>query len=159
MAKTKYDMTLTDEERAFLTKLIAEGKESERTIVRARVLLLSDLSNNPYRSVPKIAEMVGTSHTTVQTTRCEFGNYGLITALFRKGRRKTKGTEEVAKQIVAISKEKPPKGKKKWSLAMLCEESVARGIVPAIDRTTMMRIMHEHNPNYAQEFIEDDHRA
>ena len=159
MAKTKYDMTLTDEERAFLTKLIAEGKESERTIVRARILLLSDLSNNPYRSVPKIAEMVGTSHTTVQTTRCEFGNYGLITALFRKERRKTKGTEEVAKQIVAISKEKPPKGKKKWSLAMLCEESVARGIVPAIDRTTMMRIMHEHNPNYAQEFIEDDHRA
>ena len=159
MAKTKYDMTLTDEERAFLTRLIAEGKESERTIVRARILLLSDLSKNPYRSVPKIAEMVGTSHTTVQTTRGEFGNYGLITALFRKARRKTKGTEEVAEQIVAISKEKPPKGKKKWSLALLCEESVARGIVPAIDRTTMMRIMHEHNPDYAKAIKEDDHQA
>ena len=92
MAKTKYDMTLTDEEFDFLTRIVAEGTMPEHTVLRARILLLSDLSRNKKMSVPKVAELVGTSHTTVQKTRCEFGNNGLKAALHigPRQRRKTK---------------------------------------------------------------------
>ena len=42
MAKTKYYIKLSDEERTFLTKIVCEGKDSDRTIMRARILLMSD---------------------------------------------------------------------------------------------------------------------
>ena len=123
MAKTKYDMTLTDEERVFLTRIVAEGTMPEHTILRARILLLSDLSENKKMSVPKVAELVGTSHTTVQN-------------------------DEIIEKVVALSKQNPPEGKKKWSLTLLCKESVRLGYVDSIDEATMMKIMHEYNPTY-----------
>ena len=39
MAKTIYEVRLSEEERDLLTQVVAEGKESERTVMRARVLL------------------------------------------------------------------------------------------------------------------------
>lgn len=150
MAKTKYDMTLTDEERDFLTRIVTEGTESDRTILRARILLLSDLSKNPKMSVPKIAELVGTSHTTVQTTRCEFGNQGLMAALYPKPRvrKKTTRNKDFVEKVVELSKQTPPSGYDRWSLSLLCKECVRLGYVESIDRTTMMRIMQEFNPTY-----------
>lgn len=148
MAKTKYDMTLTDEEREFLTKLVEEGKESPRAILRAKALLLLDPTKNPKYSTTVVAQMLGCTKTHIKNIRMDYGNHGLKAAVFRKERVRTRSSEDIALQIVAISKERPPKGKKKWSLSMLCEESVARGIVPSIQKTTMMRIMHEYNPTY-----------
>ena len=154
MAKTKYDMSLTDEQYALVTKIAMEGKESKRTVMHAKVLMLSDPKRNPKRSIPQIAEIVGVADTTVKNVRITFGNYGFEAALYRKERTKTRSSDELAERIVAISKERPPEGKKKWSLEMLCRESIDRGIVPYINKTTMMKIMHEHNPSYAEEFKE-----
>ena len=150
MAKTKYDMTLTDEEFDFLIRIVAEGTMPEHTVLRARILLLSDLSRNKKMSVPKVAEFVGTSHTTVQKTRCEFGNNGLKAALHLgpRQRRKTKRSDEIIEKVVSLSKQQPPDGKKKWSLTLLCKESVRLGYVDSIDEATMMKIMHEYNPTY-----------
>ena len=41
MAKTKYYINLTKEERDLLKRIVCEAKESERTIMRARILLTS----------------------------------------------------------------------------------------------------------------------
>lgn len=149
MGKTIYDMRLTDDERDMLTKLIAEGKEDDRTILRSRILLLCDLNKNPKISNVKMADMLGTTDTTVQTVKTEFGKYGLERAVFRKPRTKTLCTEEAVQQIVALSKERPPEGKRKWSLSMLCKEAEKRGYAKSISRNTMMLLMHEHNPDYA----------
>ena len=156
MAKTKYDMTLTDEDREFLRLLVEEGKAPSRAILRAKALLLLDPSKNPKYSTTKVAEMLGCTNTHIKNIRMDYGNHGLKAAVFRKERTKTRSSEDIAMQIVAVSKERPPEGKKKWSLSMLCKESVARGIVPAIQKTTMMKIMREYNPSYAEEFKEEN---
>ena len=44
MAKTKYYIELDDFERAVLTRIVCEQKESERTIMRAKILLMSDVT-------------------------------------------------------------------------------------------------------------------
>ena len=213
MARTKYDMTLTEEERDLLTRIVAEGKESDRTILRAHILLLSDWKKNPNTTTRQVAESVGTSCTTVQTVHAEYGKYGLEAALYRKDRLKTRSNDDISgkivelseqdppagnkrwsnrllaeeavkhgivdkisvatvskimrahnpspidrkdivAEIVALSRKRPPKGKR-WSLAMLCEESVKKGIVPQIGRSTMYNIMRKYNPDYAREFTEE----
>ena len=84
MAKTKYVIALNDEQRQMLEKIIVEGKESDRTILRAKILLQSDTTVNEKMSVPKIAEMLGTTHTTVQTVRMEYGKGGIEAAKKKK---------------------------------------------------------------------------
>ena len=159
MAKTIYEVRLPEEERDLLTQVIAEGKESERTLIRARVLLILDRNKNARISMPKLAEKLGTSKNTIEKIRCEYVTSGVEAALYRKERRRTRSSEEIAKQIVAITKEDPPRGKKRWSLSMLCEESIRRGIVPTIKRTTMKRIMDKYNPSYADDVRGKNHQA
>ena len=43
VAKTKYYINLTAEERDLLMRIVCEARESERTIMRARILLMSEV--------------------------------------------------------------------------------------------------------------------
>lgn len=145
MAKTKYVIALTDEQRQMLNEIINEGKESDRTVMRARILLLSDVAENGKLSVPKVAEILGTTHTTVQTVRTECGKYGLEAAVFRKKRADNIETRrintKVREQILEVAAEDPPQGHKRWSLRLLCKEAVDRGIIDRISVDTMSVIM------------------
>ena len=84
MAKTKYYIRLTDTERASLTKIICEQKESDRTIMRARILLMSDATQQEKVSIRALAEMLGTTETTIKTVRTEYAGSGMDAALYRK---------------------------------------------------------------------------
>ena len=147
MARTKYDMTLTEEERDLLTRIVAEGKESDRTILRAHILLLSDWKKNPNTTTRQVAESVGTSCTTVQTVHAEYGKYGLEAALYRKDRLKTRSNDDISGKIVELSEQDPPAGNKRWSNRLLAEEAVKHGIVDKISVATVSKIMRAHNPS------------
>ncbi len=113
--------------------------------MRAKILLLSDTTLNGKRSIPKLAEMLGTTHTTVQTVRTEYGKGGIEAAVFRKKREDSYDARrintEIRQQIIEVSKEEPPKGRKRWSLRMLCKEVVDRGIIDHISADTISRIL------------------
>ena len=145
MAKTKYVIALDDEQRDLLNRIIEEGKESDRTVMRARILLLSDITVNEKLSVQQVAEMLGTTHTTVQTVRAEYGKGGVEAAVFRKKRADNIETRrinsKVREQILAVAAEDPPEGHKRWSLRVLREEVIARGIIDRISVDTMSVIV------------------
>ncbi|BDZ84450.1 hypothetical protein Lac2_25840 [Claveliimonas bilis] len=145
MAKTKYVIALTDEQRQMLNHIIYEGKESERTVMRAKILLLSDVTVHEKMSVPKVAEILGTTHTTVQTVRTEYGKYGIEAAVFRKKRADNSETRrintKVREKILEVAAENPPEGRKRWSLRLLCKEVVERGIIDHISVDTMSVII------------------
>lgn len=65
MAKTKYVIALSDEERNALNIIISEQKESDRTVLRAKILLMSDINTAEKMSIPKLAEQLGTTHTNI----------------------------------------------------------------------------------------------
>ena len=114
--------------------------------MRARILLASDENMNTRKcSVEKLAQELGTTGTTIQTTRTEYAKGGLEAAVFRKTRVVSMQTrrvnEEVIKKILELSDELPPAGHKRWTYQLLCDESIARGIVPTIGQTSMAQIM------------------
>jgi DNA-binding transcriptional ArsR family regulator len=148
MAKTIYLIKLSEEERCKLQAIIENDKETERARTRAQILLLSDTSiKEKEYTVQELETIIGTTHTTIMTTRETYAKSGLEAAVFRKHRTipadKQEFRNSVANQILQIRNEIPPDGRKSWSLRMLCLEAEKRGIVEKISRTTLMRMMKE----------------
>lgn len=145
MAKTKYFIVLNEEEKALLHKIITES-EDERLVMRARILLATDEINRTGKcSVEKLADRLGTTHTTIQTVRAAYGKGGIEYAIYKKQRVVSMTTrkinEDVIRKIWALSEEKPPIGYKKWTLKLLCKECVDRGIVKHIVPTSMSKVL------------------
>ena len=145
MAKTKYVISLSNQEVSRLNEIIQSEDTPERAAIRARILLMSDTERNTKMSVVELAERLHTTHTTIQTVRTEYATDGLETAVFRKQR--TPGfinkriNDEVIEQILKLAEEEPPVGKKRWSVRLLCEESMKRGIVDHIAPSTMSGLL------------------
>lgn len=148
MGKTVYVIKLSEEERCRLSEIVENKSETERARTRAQILLLSDIGvNGKEYTVQELETIIGTTHTTIMTTRAAYDENGLEAAVFRKQRTiprdKVELKKSVKEQILQLKSEKPPKGRKAWSLRLLCEECISRGIVDKISRTTMMRLLNE----------------
>ena len=150
MAKTKYLIKLSESERNLLTQIVCEGKEPDKKIMRAKILLMSDFRNGTKQSVRALAEQLGTTDTTIQTVRTEYATEGLETTLSGhrgrpRGHYKRFGPDVVL-AIKELAKEEPPAGHKRWSSRTLCAEAVARGIVDHIVPSTVLQILSEEEP-------------
>lgn len=147
MAKTKYYIKLTEEERSLLTRIICEDNESVRTIMRARILLMSDATQPEKRSIRELAERLGTTETTIKTVRTEYATKGFETALYRKKRVVSKVSrkinDDVVRQVLELASSKPPEGKKRWSSKMICEELMGKGVVEHIGQSAVCKILRE----------------
>lgn len=141
MAKRIYTIELTDTERRQLKEIVDNGQESTRTILRANILLHSDIAYPEKYTVNELAEELGTTNTTIQTTRTEYGQGGMTYAVFRKKRVVPTGSykadEEAVKKIKELYESTPPEGYKKWSMRLLCKVCVEQGIVDRIAPSTM----------------------
>ena len=137
MAKTKYHISLSDEEKSKLQQIVDEGTAHQKT---------SDLNQH---TVLEMAEALGTTHTTVQTIRTEYAKNGLEAAIDRKKRTVSTTTrrinDSVIGEILKLLEETPPKGRKHWSLRLLCEESVERGLIDHISPATMRSVLKRFN--------------
>ena len=151
MAKTKYIVKLTNEEYERLKTISQSEEESERTILRATILMMSDVERNEKLSVTKLADRLGTTTTTMKTDRTEYAASGLEAAVYRKKR--TPGfinkriNEEAIEKILRMREETPPAGKKRWSVRLLCDEAARRGIVTHIAPSTMSGILNQFSEN------------
>lgn len=148
MSRLMYVVALTEEERDLLNTIVDEGKENPRTIMRARILLMSDKNaDNPKMTKEELASYLGTTHTTIQTTREEYANGGIEKAIYRKKveHRARKFDDNVVEQILNMIKEEPPAGKKRWSIRLICSECSERGITPSISRNTVRILLNERN--------------
>ena len=147
MAKTKYIISLTEEDRQLLSSIIEDGNESDRTVMRARILLMSDVNTAEKMSIPKLAEKLGTTHTTIQTVRTEYARDGAEAAVYRKLRTDNRRvTPEIERQIAELMGEDPPEGYKRWTVRLLCKTAVERGIIDHIS----VSIMHALVQKYAE---------
>lgn len=149
MAKTIYIIRLSEEERSRLRSIVDSNSETERAKTRAQILLLSDISvNGKEYTVQELEEIIGTTHTTIMTTRTAYVDGGLEAAVFRKGRTipadKQKIRDNLREQVLVLKNENPPNGKKAWTLRLLCEEAQKRGIVDKISPASMMRLLSEN---------------
>ena len=139
MARKVYVVDLTDEERAFLQKMIRGGTASARKLRRAHTLLLADEG----KTDREIAEALHTSLSTVHRTRRRFVEGGLERALNedpRPGARR-KLDERGEAVLETLARSEPPAGRKRWTLQLLADRLVELGVVDSISDETVRKVL------------------
>lgn len=139
----KYIVTLSDEERERLHKMITTGKAAARKLLYARILLKADKNGQNWGD-QKIADALEIGRCTVERIRKRFVEEGLEAAL---NRRKTSRTYsrildgDGEAHLVALVCSPAPDGKKGWTLRLLAEKMVALEYVDHICPETVRQAL------------------
>lgn len=126
----KYKVTLTQQERDSLQQLVSAGKGAARKINHARILLLTDESDDrPQRTDADIAQTLHLGLRTIARVRQRFVEEGFEAALSPKPRPKepSKLDKATCQHIIAIAISEPPAGQKRWTLRLIAERFVVLG--------------------------------
>lgn len=134
MTRKRYVVTLTAEERAYLSRLVSAGKLSARSLARARILLKADASPmGPSWEDARIAEAVEVSIRTVEHVRQRFTTRGLRLSLVQKPPSRPARPPKVDGQRLKELAHQSPRnfGKKRstWTLRLLADTCSELGIV------------------------------
>jgi len=145
----RYRVTLTEQERQDLQKLVSTGKAAAKKLVRARVLLLADQAEEgPAKSDPEIVEALGCGRATVERVRKQFVEEGLEATLqpspsTRIYQRRLDGKAEA--HLVALACGAPPDGRARWTLRLLADRMVTLEYVEEVSYETVRRTLKKTN--------------
>jgi transposase len=147
--KKKYIVTLTGEERQTLQEMLSRGKAAARKLMHARILLKADAAPGGVAwNDQRIAEALDVGRATVERVRKEFVEEGLDAALERRRprrlyARKLDGDGEA--HLVALACQKPPDGRRRWTLQLLADRMVQLEYVEEISYQTVRRTLKKTN--------------
>ena len=135
----KNTITLRPDQRKKLLKIVKTGHHKAREILYAHILLKSAHG----WADEQIAQAFDVSTDTVQRTRARFVQSGLKAALQESPRSgaPSKLTMEQETRLIALACSKPPPGHARWTIRLLTEEAVQRGIVPGMVPETLRQIL------------------
>jgi hypothetical protein len=139
----KYNVTLTNEEREQLQKLIQEGGKGYR-IRHAQILLkLDNVPENVDWTYDKIRAAYGSVHSTIAGIAKRFVFEGLESALGRKVQenRRRLVTGDIEARICAITCSQPPEGRSRWTLQMIADELIRLEVVEHITDSTICEVL------------------
>jgi transposase len=120
----KYAVSLDDDQRAELERVVRSGRWPARKVLHARVLLRSDEGLTD----PEVAEAAEVSGRTVERVRRRFAEGGLGAALDRRpqpprpAKRALDGEAEA--RLVALVCSGPPDGRGRWTMQLLADRMV-----------------------------------
>jgi len=141
----KYVVTLTEEERRTLRRLLSSGKASARKLTHSRVLLQADSGEDGVGwTDQRICEGLGVGLSTVERVRKRFVEEGFEAALVprksgRQYRRKLDGDGEA--HLIALACNQPPTGRGHWTLRLLAERMVALEYVDTLSHETVRGVL------------------
>ena len=144
-----YRVTLTEQERQELRKLVSTGKAAAQKLVRARVVLLADQAGGgPGKSDAEIVEALGCGRATVERLRKRFVEEGLEVVLDpppgkRIYERRLDGKAEA--HLVALACGAPPQGRARWTLRLLADRMVALEYVEQVSYETVRQTLKKTN--------------
>ena len=134
-----YAVHLPDAERHQLEQMMHAGKQSARTLTRARILLKA----NEGWGDARIAEAVGSSGATVERVRKRYAIGGLDAAIKDKpqaGRPRALSSKQAA-HLIAIACSSAPDGHEHWPLRLLGQKMVELGYVEGISPETVRQVL------------------
>jgi hypothetical protein len=146
VANKKFVVKLTSEERKCLKGLISKGKSAAKLVLKARILLKADQSDEGEGWIDeRICEAFDTNIAMVTRVRSKLVNEGLDAVLTRK-KRKTPPIQPIfdgerQAQLIALACSKPPPGYARWTLRLLAEKVVEREIVATAHFNTVGRAL------------------
>lgn len=146
----KFIVTLTKEERDFLSQLTSKGTHRSQKILNALTLLACDEGKHqPNRSKnAEIARVLNTSMRKIDRVKKRFVVDGLDVALHgKKGSRvyAKKADGDFEAHLVALSCSKPPEGFSRWSLRLLADKVVELDYIDSVSHETIRRVLKKTN--------------
>jgi len=126
----KYKVTLTEDEREQLRKMLTSGKAAARKLNHARILLYADASAAGLRRADQeMAELLGVGVRTVARVRQRFVEEGYAAALQPRPRPRGayKLDAHTAAHMIELATSKAPPGHKRWTLRLLADRLVVLG--------------------------------
>ena len=147
MANRKYIVTLMQEERKYLEKMIQKGKVSGYKMRHAAILLkLDEIPENQDWTGKAIAKAHNTNENSVTHIAKRFVEEGLESALTPKAQenRARKIDGEVEAKVIALACSNPPEGRERWTVRLLRDE-VVRLEIANIERGSVNNILKKMN--------------
>lgn len=134
-------INLCNEDRSFLENLISSGTSKVRVQTRARILLLTDYSQDEHMADDHIAQALMISVGTVVRIRSRFISGGLDEALYEKPRpgQPPKITGDIEAQLVVLVCSNPPDGHAKWTAQLLADQLVELKLIDSISRVAVYK--------------------
>lgn len=135
----KRKVKLRSDQRDKLLRIVRTGRRKAREILYAHTLLKSAQGWTD----AQIAQAFDVSPDTVRRARLRFIRSGLKAALQEHPRpgapRKLTTEQETA--LIALACSKPPEGHQRWTVRLLAEEAVKRGLVPGCTPETLRQLL------------------
>ena len=145
----RYIVTLTDEERNELIKLVQKGGKGYR-IKHAQILLkLDKIPENAEWTQDRINAAYGASRATIAGVAKRFVFEGLEAALGRKEQenRHRKVTGEIEARMIAIACSQAPEGRSRWTMQMIADELIKLEVVEYITDSTICEVLKKTKSN------------
>ena len=142
----KYMVTLTREERNFLTDLTSKGRHRSQKVLNALILLSCD--EGEYQRIhstnEEIAKVLNTSMRKIDRVKKKFVLDDIDVAL--NGKKTSRVYEKKADgdfeaHLVALSCSDPPEGFARWSLRLLADKVVELDYINNVSYETIRRVL------------------
>ena len=135
MAREKFAVRLTPEERDQLEHMVRGGKSSARVVTRARVLLKTDEG----WTAPRVAQALDVCQGTVFRLKRRFAEDGLEGALKDRvqAHRYRKLDDRGEAHLIALACSDAPEGHDHWELRLLADRMVELGVVESLSHETV----------------------
>ncbi len=148
----KFIVTLTEEERSFLTDLTSKGRHRCQEMLNALILLACDEGEHQDKRSKneEIARVLNTSMRKIDRVKKRFVVEGLDVALRgKKGSRVyvKKADGDFEAHLIALSCSKPPEGFSRWTLRLLADKVVELDYIDSISHETVRRVLKKTNLN------------
>jgi transposase len=145
----KYVVTLTDEERQELGRMVSRGTGAARKLLHARILLKADSSpGGPGWEDASIAEALDAGTATIERVRRQFVEEGVEAALTRRRPRREylrRLDGEGEAHLIALACSQAPEGRRRWTLRLLAQRMVALEYVDEVSYETVRRVLKKTN--------------
>lgn len=151
MAKKKYIVSLTTEERETLDQLTTTGKAAAYRMNHARILLKADTNQEGGGWTDKaISHALDISVATIERVRQRFVETNLETALSRQVQqhrkpRRLDGEQEA--HLIAMTCGDVPEGQARWSLRLLAARMVELEYVESVSHETVRQALKKMTSN------------
>ena len=135
MARERYAVQLSEEERERLTQLVRSGRSSARIVARARILLKVDEG----WTAPQVASALDVSEGTVFRIKRRYAEAGLGGVLRDRvqANRFRKLDDKAEAQLIALACSDAPEGHEHWTLQLLADRMVELGVVESLSYETV----------------------
>ena len=143
MSRPALRVEVSKKDQAALKKLLRGGIEQVRVAMRAVALLR--LAEG--MGAPQIAEVLPLTRQAVRNLARHYQQGGLERALYDKQRPGAASllSAKQRQRIIAMVCSDPPQGRARWTVRLVAEEAIKRGLVPRVGRETIRILLLSHD--------------